>query len=413
MKKIPIGIEDFSLMRQDDFLYIDKTDELKKLITNGQRYFLSRAKGFGKSVMLSALRAIFRGQSELFTGLASESFVKKFSEKPYPVIFFDLFHLDAENTHTFDESLNEIICNVYNEFEIQGKSTSTKSKLIYLFENVYKKFGYFVVLVDNCDKVIFDSLRDTKLLAHIYNGMKRFYSAIEGCNKYIKFLMITGEKSFERSGIFSTIYGISDISNKAEYQNIVGFTDIEIELAAKKSQISYDAYTKIVTDRRNAESCHNALAVLEMLDTEGASLSSVSQTYPQIYACINQGDALFLEAKNSKIYIDKSELLAITNTFLETDHKYICISRPRRFGKTISVNMLSAYYDITSNARETFNGLKFANNPSFTTYANKYIVIKLTIQTYLSLAHDIDKLIDLIKDEALLRNCSDWLQLKK
>ena len=87
------------------------------------------------------------------------------------------------------------------------------------------------------------------------------------------------------------------------------------------------------------------------------------------------------------------------NNLLDTDHKYICISRPRRFGKTLSANMIAAYYDINGNAKETFKDLKIIKHESFDKFANKYIVIKITIQTYLSLTHDVDLLINKLKKD--------------
>jgi len=90
LRELPIGVQDFVAMRQDNLLYVDKTARLQELVTSGRRYFLSRPRRFGKSLTLSTLDAMFSGKVELFNGLAAEKWVAEQSKHPSPVLRFDM-----------------------------------------------------------------------------------------------------------------------------------------------------------------------------------------------------------------------------------------------------------------------------------------------------------------------------------
>lgn len=116
---------------------------------------------------------------------------------------------------------------------------------------------------------------------------------------------------------------------------------------------------------------------------------------------LNPGGDKFLEVINSQIYIDKTTMISYTNSVFKTMQKYICVSRPRRFGKSIAANMIAAYYDKTVNAEEVFKGLKIENDTSFKKYCNKYDVIELNIQEFLSRSDNINELLKLLKTSIL------------
>jgi hypothetical protein len=99
---------------------------------------------------------------------------------------------------------------------------------------------------------------------------------------------------------------------------------------------------------------------------------------------INTGNALFRISRNSRIYVDKSMLISLTNGFLGDEFRFLCISRPRRFGKSMAANMLCAYYDESCDSRELFNGLKIEDDPSFSEPLNKYPVIHLDIAGFIT-----------------------------
>ena len=422
--KLPIGIDDFTLLREDGFLYVDKTAQLEKLVRNGQRYFLSRPQGFGKSLTMSVLSAMFSGKTAFFSGLSSEKWVQTCAANPYPVISLDFSALHSENPESFEKSLQKRIQFSARSFSCTIAGATVQDTVIELLDAVYLSKGTVVLLIDNYDAPILRSIRNVELVLAIYNILKSFYDALNTCNKYIKFLMITGVEKYNKTGVFSTMQNIRDISNDKEYGDLFGFTQIEFEKNftywldrnARNVHVSREAYAKEAGNRMSCfdgtTKVYNPNAIMQSLldcdlntyityiNKEQITYINKGQkntVYP--FTCINQGDSLFLEARNSKTYVDKSELIMYTNECLESNKKYICISRPRRFGKTISANMVTAYYDTVCDANIVFTDLKIAKHSSFSTFANKYIVIKVTIQNYLGATHNIDLLIKKLQSD--------------
>ena len=111
---------------------------------------------------------------------------------------------------------------------------------------------------------------------------------------------------------------------------------------------------------------------------------------------LNPENVDFQEVLNSKIYVDKSELIQYTNSVLRTTQKYICVSRPRRFGKSMAANMLTAYYSRGCDSRRLFQGLKIATHPDFEKHLNQYNVIHLNMQNFLSKTQTIEQMIALV-----------------
>ena len=116
---------------------------------------------------------------------------------------------------------------------------------------------------------------------------------------------------------------------------------------------------------------------------------------------LNPGSDKFQEALRSAIYVDKSSMIAYTNRIFKSSNKYICVSRPRRFGKSMAANMLSAYYDRTVNGSAVFQGLAIAGDADFDTYRNQCDVLFLNMQEFLSRSMDMASMLDLLKRRIL------------
>ena len=116
---------------------------------------------------------------------------------------------------------------------------------------------------------------------------------------------------------------------------------------------------------------------------------------------LNRGNELFLQAVNSEIYVDKSELISYTNRILRTQQKYVCISRPRRFGKSMAVDMLVAYYSRGCDSKKLFQNLKIAQNETFLRYLNQYDVISLNMQEFMSQCQSMDDMLSLLQRSVL------------
>lgn len=118
---------------------------------------------------------------------------------------------------------------------------------------------------------------------------------------------------------------------------------------------------------------------------------------------LNPGNDLFRQAVNSKIYVDKTMLIEATNSLLDTSDKHICISRPRRFGKSMAANMLSAYYSRDCDSRDLFSKLKISKSDSFEKHLNKYNVFRFDIRGFASKSDNIKLLIDRL-EKAIIRD---------
>lgn len=134
---------------------------------------------------------------------------------------------------------------------------------------------------------------------------------------------------------------------------------------------------------------------------------------------LNPGSTLFRYSLRSEIYVDKSGLIEKTNKLINTEQRYICVSRPRRFGKSMAANMLAAYYGKNNDSRGLFSGLKIAEDETFEKHLNKYNIIHINMIDFLSRADSMDDLIDYLQKRLLwdIRkeysdvDCFDWNDL--
>ena len=117
---------------------------------------------------------------------------------------------------------------------------------------------------------------------------------------------------------------------------------------------------------------------------------------------LNPGNFSFRGSLRSKIYVDKSELIAKTNEALCTEQRYICVSRPRRFGKSMAANMLAAYYDRSENIEELFRNLAISKDSSYKENLNQYDVIKINMQEFLSMSGTMEEMLEMLKKYLVL-----------
>ena len=235
MRKLPIGISDFKKLREENFIYVDKTKYIYKLITEGGGYyFLSRPRRFGKSLLISTLEYLFKGEEELFKGLYIQD---KFNwEEVYPVIRID-FSKDILKKEDYKKRVIQELEKNYinNGIEMLEKGEDEISLFEKLIITIYKSYGkQVVVLVDEYDKPILDLIEDIKQAQNIRKQLKAFYSVLKGLDKYIRFVLITGVSKFSKVSLFSGLNQLEDISLNKEYGNICGYTQNELEFYFKE-----------------------------------------------------------------------------------------------------------------------------------------------------------------------------------
>ncbi len=245
MRKYPIGIQDFRKIREDGFLYIDKTQLIHQLITTGNYYFLSRPRRFGKSLLLSTIEEIFNGSKELFKGLWIEN--RWDWSRKHPVIHIRLSQIDYQHYGLY-QALNREMDALAEELHVQLVSESLKEK----FKELIRKAAVnerVVILIDEYDKPVIDYLDELPIAEENRAVFKNFYSVLKDADEYIRLLLITGVSRFTRMSIFSDLNNLEDISITETMNDLTGITQEELEYnfkeelptLAQKENISVEA----------------------------------------------------------------------------------------------------------------------------------------------------------------------------
>ncbi|HFQ81249.1 MAG TPA: hypothetical protein ENK33_07750 [Desulfobacterales bacterium] len=234
MKKLPIGIQTFSKLRdpEQNFVYVDKTDVLLRLVEAGEYYFLSRPRRFGKSVMLSTLDDLFSGNRDLFKGLDIED--KWDWNKKHPVIRISFGSGDFSSEQRFDEAILDNLKSNMRRLDLDCEDAERKPNSCFreLIAAACRKYGQkTVILIDEYDKPILDHITDKATARANRDKLKGFYSIMKDQDEYIRFVMITGVSKFARMNLFSGLNNLMDISINARYASICGYTHPEVEQA--------------------------------------------------------------------------------------------------------------------------------------------------------------------------------------
>lgn len=277
--KYPIGIQDFEKLRTNGYSYVDKSRFVYKLATEGEYYFLSRPRRFGKSLFLSTLEAYFQGKKELFEGLAIYDLETEW--KKYPI-----FHIDL-NTANFREkdSLYTVLNDYLTTWECKYGTRESEATLALRFKGVIARAAEkegcgVVILIDEYDKPILQTLRDPELQAEHRAQLKAFYSVLKTQDRYIKFAFLTGVTKFGKVSVFSDLNNLTDISMDHRYISICGMTEKELltnfkeginELASANEDNETETIDKLRMRysgyhfEENSEEIYNPFSVLNTL----------------------------------------------------------------------------------------------------------------------------------------------------
>ena len=226
--KLPIGIQDFEKIRTSGYLYIDKTEHVYRLVSEGSYYFLSRPRRFGKSLLLSTIKALFLGKRELFKGLAIDK-KEDWDWAVHPVLYLDLNTNKYDKAEVLEQKLDESL----NEWEALYDCARSDLPLGMRFENVikaaYEKTGQrVVILVDEYDKPLLQAIGNRELQDEYRGTLKGFYGALKSMDGCIKFAMLTGVTKFGKVSVFSDLNNLRDISLDYDFHSICGITEQEL-----------------------------------------------------------------------------------------------------------------------------------------------------------------------------------------
>ena len=256
LKRLPVGIQTFSNIIEDEMLYIDKTEYIWNMIHLSKYIFLSRPRRFGKSLLVSTLQAYFEGRKDLFKGLFIETVEKDWTE--YPVLRISM----ASGKHMEKDQLERYLLYILEEnerrFGIISDSKDPNVRLKNLIANAYEKTGKkVVILIDEYDAPLLDVVHEKETLPVLRNVMRNFYSPLKDCDSYLQFVFLTGITKFSQLSIFSELNNLTNISMYPEFGGICGITKDEvltqmqdyIERLAKANEWSTDEAVNQLTQQ--------------------------------------------------------------------------------------------------------------------------------------------------------------------
>ena len=251
--KYPIGVQDFADLRSNEWVYVDKTALVHRMVSTGKYYFLSRPRRFGKSLLLSTLKAYFEGKKELFEGLAIADLEKDWTE--YPVIHLDLNAKPFSKLQDLHDLLNDQLTVYELEYNSIAADKSSEGRFRHLIRCTKEKTGKkVVVLIDEYDKPILQAIGNEDLQDQFRNTLKAFYGVLKSADADLRFTMLTGVTKFGKVSVFSDLNNLKDISMSPHYAEVCGITEKELhanfdeaiaELADANNQTKEQAYEKL------------------------------------------------------------------------------------------------------------------------------------------------------------------------
>ncbi len=230
-RKLPIGIQSFEKLRKDGCLYVDKTAYVYKLVSNSTPYFLSRPRRFGKSLLVSTLRAYFEGRRDLFEGLAIEQLEGNGPEawQERPVFHMDFTGVDYTLENGLESKLDSLLSDFEDVWGIEHDDRQPGDRFQRLLRTAHAQTGRgCVVLVDEYDKPLLDAIDDPVLEGRNRAALKSFYSVLKSADEHLRFVLLTGVTKFSKVSIFSDLNQLQDISLNRAYAALCGITEDEL-----------------------------------------------------------------------------------------------------------------------------------------------------------------------------------------
>ncbi|MEN9865006.1 MAG: hypothetical protein RL748_596 [Pseudomonadota bacterium] len=227
-KKLPIGIQTLSKIILGGHYYVDKTGLALQMINDGQYYFLSRPRRFGKSLFLDTLKEIFEGNQALFVGLQIHD--QWDWSQPFPVIRINFAGANLKDPQDLARSLHQQLEDHERQFDVPARYPDNRSRFADLILRLHQKTGQkVVVLVDEYDKPILDKIENKAIAEAMREDLKDLYSVIKGQDAHIRFVFLTGVSKFSKISLFSGLNNLNDITLDAKYSALCGYTDADID----------------------------------------------------------------------------------------------------------------------------------------------------------------------------------------
>jgi hypothetical protein len=240
MKKFPIGISTLAEIINNNYYYVDKTKHVGRLVDSGKYYFLSRPRRFGKSLLIDTLKQAFLGNKELFKGLYLEH--NWDWSKNYPIIHISFgSNVTIANTQMLFDTIQNVLQKIAENYDLNLRGAGQNGNFLFLINDLYKKFNQqVVILVDEYDKPILDSISNLEVAYEMRNVLRGLYSVIKDNDDKIRFTLLTGVSRFSKTGVFSGLNNLNDITYDKQYATICGYTQTELEETFKEHLTAED-----------------------------------------------------------------------------------------------------------------------------------------------------------------------------
>ena len=218
-RKLPIGIQTFEDIRNDGYLYVDKTALMWTIANIGKPFFLSRPRRFGKGLLISTFEVYFKGRRELFTGLAVEELEKKWEE--HPVLHLDLNARKYTTPADLDAILNQHLERWEAVYGEEKRDRASEERFAYVIRRASEQTGKgVVVLVDEYDKPLLQAIQNEPLLESYRSTLKAFYGVLKSADRYLRFAFLTGVTKFSQVSVFSDLNKLNSQTER-HYQVII------------------------------------------------------------------------------------------------------------------------------------------------------------------------------------------------
>ena len=268
-RTLPIGIQSFRSLRGDGHYYVDKTPHIGRLVRKGRRYFLSRPRRFGKSLLVDTIAELFQGSEELFRDLAIHDRWDWSVRRP--VLKLDFAGGDFSSTDALKRTVMNRLADACRKAGIPASHDMASDRLAALLEALRKKSGRrVVVLIDEYDKPILDNLGSPDIARSNRDFLSGLYGTFKACDAHVHFLLLTGVSKFSKVNLFSGLNNLKDITLDRRFATICGYTQSELDsvfapelegLDREKIKKWYNGY------RWLGEPVYNPFDVLLLLDT--------------------------------------------------------------------------------------------------------------------------------------------------
>ena len=227
-RKLPIGIQTFREIREEDCYYVDKTPYLRRLADEGKHYFLSRPRRFGKSLLLDTLKELFEGNEPLFEGLDIH---RRWDwSVRHPVVRLDFGSGDFKEPGYLHKEVMAQLADIEDEAAVEGRFDTAPARLRHLLKALHRQTGRrVVVLVDEYDKPILEALDAPETARANRDYLRGLYSTIKSNDAHIKFTLLTGVSKFSKVSLFSGLNNLIDITLDPRHGAICGYTDADLD----------------------------------------------------------------------------------------------------------------------------------------------------------------------------------------